>query len=107
MSRDWIQICSTQSNTVTDLLGVTWPSYALETRWLGRTIHHHETIDSTIERMESAGKVHEPVIYDGARHGFMRAGEGADADEANQRGAEEGWERWLDLLAATSGEAGD
>ena len=29
--------------------------------------------------MQSAGKTYEPVIYPGAGHGFMRAGEAPDA----------------------------
>ena len=28
--------------------------------------------------MKAAGKTYEPVIYDGAGHGFMRAGEDPD-----------------------------
>ena len=33
------------------------------------------TVPATIEAMKAAGKKYEPVIYDGAGHGFMRAGE--------------------------------
>jgi carboxymethylenebutenolidase len=48
--------------------------------------------------MKKAGKTYEPVTYDGAGHGFMRAGEAPDAGEANKKGREEGWKRWKDLL---------
>jgi carboxymethylenebutenolidase len=33
------------------------------------------TIPGTTEAMKAAGKKYEPVNYDGAGHGFMRAGE--------------------------------
>lgn len=48
--------------------------------------------------MQEAGKVFEPVIYEDAGHGFMRAGEAADATEANKKARESGWARWLALL---------
>jgi carboxymethylenebutenolidase len=69
----------------------------------GNDARVNATIDSTAERMRSAGKTYEPVIYEGARHGFMRAGEAPDADEANRQATGEGWQRWLDLLDSTSG----
>ena len=33
------------------------------------------TIPATIAAMKAAGKTYEPVTYEGAGHGFMRAGE--------------------------------
>ncbi|MCB0292738.1 MAG: dienelactone hydrolase family protein, partial [Calditrichaeota bacterium] len=48
--------------------------------------------------MEAAGKTFEPVIYKDAGHGFMRAGEAADASEGNKTAREDGWKRWLELL---------
>ena len=48
--------------------------------------------------MEAAGKTFEPVIYKDAGHGFMRAGEAADASEGNKTARKDGWERWLELL---------
>jgi len=60
-------------------------------------------IDSTIpqakEDMAAAGKTYEPTTYDGAGHGFMRAGEAPDATEANKKARDEAWERWKVLLA--------
>jgi carboxymethylenebutenolidase len=35
--------------------------------------------------MKAAGKTYEPVTYDGAGHGFMRAGEAPDASDANKK----------------------
>lgn len=56
------------------------------------------TIPKSTELMKKAGKTYEPVIYDGAGHGFMRAGEATDATEANKKAREEGWQRWKDVL---------
>ena len=49
--------------------------------------------------MQEAGKIFEAVTYEGAGHGFMRSGEGSEAAPENRRAREEGWKRWLDLLA--------
>ena len=56
------------------------------------------TIPKSKELMKKAGKTYEPVIYDGAGHGFMRAGEAPDANEANKKAREDGWKRWKELL---------
>ncbi|MBV8707786.1 MAG: dienelactone hydrolase family protein, partial [Acidobacteriaceae bacterium] len=48
--------------------------------------------------MKAASKRYEPVTYDGAGHGFMRAGEQPGASEANKKAREEGWSRWKTLL---------
>lgn len=56
------------------------------------------TIPKTEELMKAAGKRFEPVIYEGAGHAFMRAGEAADASEPNRKAFEEGWKRWLAVL---------
>ena len=48
--------------------------------------------------MKKAGKKYEPVTYEGAGHGFMRAGEAPDANEPNKRAREEAWKRLKDLL---------
>src|SRR5436305_8637022 len=57
------------------------------------------TVPGTIEQMKAAGKTYEPVTYDGAGHGFMRAGEAPEANEANKKARTEAWERWKGLLA--------
>ena len=56
------------------------------------------TIPETEKVMKEAGKTYEPVIYDGAGHGFMRAGEQPDAQEANKKARDEAWKRWLGIL---------
>jgi carboxymethylenebutenolidase len=42
--------------------------------------------------------VYEPVVYDGAGHGFMRAGEAPDANAANSAARAEGFRRLVSLL---------
>ncbi len=61
------------------------------------------TVPQTAASMRAAGKVYEPVTYDGAGHGFMREGEKATASAANQQARAAGWLRWLDLLAKVNG----
>jgi carboxymethylenebutenolidase len=51
------------------------------------------TIPQTGEQMKAAGKHYEPVIYDGAAHGFMRAGAQPDATEANAKARAAAWEK--------------
>ena len=65
----------------------------------------------TVELMKAAGKTYDPVIYEGAGHGFMRAGEDptavvdpsktAEANkmiEANKKARDEAWVRWKGIL---------
>jgi carboxymethylenebutenolidase len=56
------------------------------------------TIPKTIELMKRAGKTYGPVTYDGAGHGFMRAGEAPDASVENQKAHDEAWKRLTRLL---------
>lgn len=55
-------------------------------------------LDATAAAMKAAGKVFEPVIYPGAGHGFLRAGEAADASKENAQARAEAWKRWVELL---------
>lgn len=55
-------------------------------------------IPKTVELMKSAVKSYEPVTYEGAGHGFMRAGEDPAGNEANKKARESAWKRWLGLL---------
>jgi carboxymethylenebutenolidase len=57
------------------------------------------TIPATIAAMKAAGKTYEPVTYNGAGHGFMRAGEAPDAAPGNAKAREDAWARWKTLLA--------
>ena len=56
------------------------------------------TIPQSAELMKQAGKTYEPVIYNGAGHGFMRAGEAPDASADNKRAREAALQRWKDAL---------
>jgi carboxymethylenebutenolidase len=56
------------------------------------------TIPRSEEAMKKAGKRYEPVTYEGAGHGFMRAGEAPDASEPNKRARDEAWKRMKELL---------
>jgi carboxymethylenebutenolidase len=60
------------------------------------------TIPDTIAQMKAAGKKYEPVTYEGAGHGFMRAGEAPDASDANKKARAGAWARWKELLKAGS-----
>jgi carboxymethylenebutenolidase len=55
-------------------------------------------IPDAITNMKAAGKTFEPVTYDGAGHGFMRAGEAPDANDANKKARRESWDRWKTLM---------
>jgi len=57
------------------------------------------TIPDAIAAMKAAGKTYEPVTYEGAGHGFMRAGEAPDATDANKKAREDSWKRWKSLLS--------
>jgi carboxymethylenebutenolidase len=57
------------------------------------------TVPGTLDAMKSAGKPYEPVTYDGAGHGFMRAGEAPDANDANRKARTDAWARWKSLLS--------
>jgi carboxymethylenebutenolidase len=56
------------------------------------------TVPDTTKEMKEAGKKYEPVIYKGATHGFMRAGEAPDASDANSDARKKAWVRWKVLL---------
>jgi carboxymethylenebutenolidase len=49
--------------------------------------------------MKAAGKSYDPVTYEGAGHGFMRAGEAPDANDANKKARVDAWVRWKSLLS--------
>jgi carboxymethylenebutenolidase len=55
-------------------------------------------IPATKEEMKKLDKAYDPVIYDGAGHGFMRAGDGPDATGPNKKARDEAWKRWKGLL---------
>ncbi len=56
------------------------------------------TVPGTVDAMKAAGKTYEPVTYQGAGHGFMRAGEAPDAKPADAKARKEGLARLEKLL---------
>lgn len=56
------------------------------------------TTPDAIANMKAAGKTYEPVTYEGAGHGFMRAGEAPDASPGNKKARDDSWARWKSLL---------
>lgn len=68
------------------------------------------TVPKTQEQMKAAGKSYEAVTYEGAGHGFMRAGDAPpppaaaeqavrDAYAGNKKARDESWARWKKILA--------
>lgn len=58
------------------------------------------TLDATATQMNKLKKSFVPVTYAGAGHGFMRAGQAPDANQANKAACAASWERMLKLLKA-------
>ena len=57
------------------------------------------SIPATKDAMKAAGKTYDPVTYDGAGHGFMRAGEDpGNTNPANKTAREQGLARLVKLL---------
>jgi carboxymethylenebutenolidase len=56
------------------------------------------TVEKTTTMMKQAGKTYEPTVYDGAGHGFMRAGEQPDASEPNKKARDNAWQRIKEVL---------
>jgi carboxymethylenebutenolidase len=65
----------------------------------GNDARVNATIPKSQELMKEAGKTYDPVTYEGAGHGFMRAGEDpADTNAANKKARDEAWVRWKSIL---------
>ena len=56
------------------------------------------TVPGAVTAMKAAGKAFEPATYDGAGHGFMRAGEAPDASPENKKAREQALARVEELL---------
>ncbi|HUS34644.1 MAG TPA: dienelactone hydrolase family protein, partial [Verrucomicrobiae bacterium] len=56
------------------------------------------TIPTSEKLMKDAGKKYEPVVYEGAGHGFMRAGEDTAGNEPNKKARDQAWQRVKDIL---------
>ena len=81
-----------------DVSAITAPVYGF---YGGDDARVGATIPATTTAMKAAGKTYEPVTYDGAGHGFMRAGEDpGNTVPANKTAREEGLARLVKLLHA-------
>lgn len=56
------------------------------------------TLEATTASMKKLGKTFSPEVYQGAGHGFMRAGVAPDASAENAKARNMAWTRWLELL---------
>jgi carboxymethylenebutenolidase len=77
------------------LKNVTAPVYGF---YAGNDARITAAVPATTAAMKTAGKKYEPVIYDGAGHGFMRAGEDPAATAANKTARSKAFQRLLALL---------
>jgi carboxymethylenebutenolidase len=81
-----------------DVSTITAPVYGF---YAGNDARVGATVPATTAAMKAAGKTYEPVSYDGAGHGFMRAGEDPNnAVPGNKTAREEGFARLVKLLKA-------
>lgn len=79
-----------------DLARIQCPVYGF---YGGNDARINASIPRATEQMKKAGKPYDPVTYEGAGHGFMRAGEDpADKNPANKKARDEAWERLKGLL---------
>lgn len=74
---------------------ITAPVYGF---YAGNDARITATIPDAEKQMSAAGKTYKPQVYDGAGHGFMRAGEAPDANEPNKMARDESWARLKELL---------
>jgi carboxymethylenebutenolidase len=56
------------------------------------------TVPKTIDAMKQLNKAYDPVTYDGAGHGFMRAGEDPKGSPANKKAHDAAWVRLKEAL---------
>jgi carboxymethylenebutenolidase len=82
-------------HTADELKKIPCPVYGF---YGGNDARINESIPGSTKAMKAAGKTYEPVTYDGAGHGFMRAGEDPAGMEANRKARNAAWELWKGLL---------
>jgi carboxymethylenebutenolidase len=79
-----------------DVTTITAPVYGF---YAGNDARIGATIPATTEAMKAAGKKYQPVTYDGAGHGFMRAGEDPNNTvPGNKTARDQAFARLLNLL---------
>jgi len=81
-----------------DVSSITAPVYGF---YAGNDARIGATVPATVAAMKAGGKFYQPVTYDGAGHGFMRAGEDpANTVPGNKTAREQGFARLVKLLKA-------
>jgi carboxymethylenebutenolidase len=84
-----------------DFSTITAPVYGF---YAGNDARIGATLPATVAGMKAAGKKFEPVTYDGAGHGFMRAGEDpANNNPANKTARDRAFARLTTLLKSMPG----
>jgi carboxymethylenebutenolidase len=79
-----------------DVSTITAPVYGF---YAGNDARVGATVPDTTKAMKAAGKTYEPVTYDGAGHGFMRAGEDpGNTNPANKTAREQAFARLVKEL---------
>jgi Dienelactone hydrolase and related enzymes len=79
-----------------DVSGIIAPVYGF---YAGNDARIGATVPGTVEAMKAAGKTFEPITYDGAGHGFMRAGEDPNNTvPGNKTAREQAYSRLVRLL---------
>jgi carboxymethylenebutenolidase len=79
-----------------DVTTITAPVYGF---YAGNDARIDATVPGTTAAMKAAGKTYEPVTYEGAGHGFMRAGEDpTNTVPGNKTAREQGFARLIKLL---------
>jgi carboxymethylenebutenolidase len=87
-----------------DVSGITAPVYGF---YAGNDARIGATVPGTTDAMKAAGKTYEPVTYDGAGHGFMRAGEDpTNTVPGNKTAREQGYARLVKLLKGLKSSSG-
>jgi carboxymethylenebutenolidase len=78
-----------------DMAKINCPVYGF---YAGNDARVTATVPKAAEQMKAAGKTYEQLTYEGAGHGFMRAGEAPDANAGNKKAREEAFKHWLEVL---------
>jgi carboxymethylenebutenolidase len=79
-----------------DVAAITAPVYGF---YGGNDARIGATLPATVDAMKAAGKKYDPVTYEGAGHGFMRAGEDpGNTVPGNKTARDQGFERLVKLL---------
>ncbi len=86
-----------------DMKSITTPVYGF---YAGNDARIGATLPQATTDMKAAGKPFDPVTYDGAGHGFMRAGEDpTDTNPANKTARTEAYAKMTAILTARPGTA--